>query len=1059
MTEREYTVIVNNIADLPDVEAELTASSGAGPIPDRTVDIANPRPGSRVQTHFMLTDDEAKALESDPRIRAVEIPPDQRTDISIGKHLTQQGNNFVRSTTHTANDINWGLVRCASTDNSVYQNNTTPSGNYITGMGGKNVDIVIQDSGIQADHPEWEDALTGTSRFQALDWYAASGLTGTQSANYYRDFDGHGTHCAGIAAGKTYGWAKQAHIYAQKLAGLEGSGDSGGTPISDAFDAIRLWHNAKTNGRPTVVNMSWGYGANLTTDPSSGNYRGNAWVWNPGEFQVGYDSRSGLWSGTGVVDRVFAGSPNYMRMPTRVASVDAEVDDLINAGVHVVIAAGNDLYKQDAPGGTDYDNTVVFGGTTYNYHRGSSPHSDVAGCFKVVNIDYHTQELIGDTGTDVISDSSTRGPGTDIMAPGTEIMSTLSNTNDYTDYNYPDNTSYKVGAISGTSMAAPQVAGVIAQHLEVFPEATPAQIKTRILNDAIDDEVYDPGQTDDYANYTETLLDTPNKFLYSKYNQQPVSFAGFSLTSAAQSATYVLSSSASSVNEGQSFTITLTTTGLSDNTVVSYAVSGIQAADLSSGDLTGEFTITSNTATASFTVDEDALTEGNETFTLTLLNGADSVDVTIVDTSITPVESYTLSSDVDNVNEGDSVVFTLTTTNVDDGTLVPYTITGVTSADIGGASLTGNFTVNSDTADVTISFAEDSTTEGAETIRLSLDNGEDFHEVTVNDTSQTPVTPDPTYTLSGVTGANEGDTITITLTTTNVDDATQVAYTVTGISSADLSAGTLTGYFTISSNTATVDWTLANDLTTEGTENMLISLDNGEDTHTVAIADSSRTPVYNNLSNDQSGAMNEGETVTFTLTSSDVPNGTTVGYTVTGIAAADLSSGSLSGNITMNSNIGTVSFTLANDAVTEGAETLTFTLAGTDSNGTATGGLSQNITIADTSIAFNADYTITVTNSGNSYNLSGTDRNGAVSGSQPALAFNDGDNVQFNVNSATASAHPFYIKTQQGAGLANQVNDVSGQGSETLQWTIDGTGTYYYQCRIHGAMNNTITVS
>jgi len=84
MSEKEYTVIVNNREDLAQVESELTASSGAGPIPARTVDIANPRPGSRVQTHFMLTDDEAETLRSDPRVRAVEIPPDQRDDVSIG---------------------------------------------------------------------------------------------------------------------------------------------------------------------------------------------------------------------------------------------------------------------------------------------------------------------------------------------------------------------------------------------------------------------------------------------------------------------------------------------------------------------------------------------------------------------------------------------------------------------------------------------------------------------------------------------------------------------------------------------------------------------------------------------------------------------------------------------------------------------------------------------------------------------------------------------------------------------------------------------------------------
>ena len=54
------------------------------------------------------------------------------------------------------------------------------------------------------------------SRVQQIDWYTASGLSGTQSANFYRDRDGHGTHCAGIAAGKTYGWAKRVQMFMLK---------------------------------------------------------------------------------------------------------------------------------------------------------------------------------------------------------------------------------------------------------------------------------------------------------------------------------------------------------------------------------------------------------------------------------------------------------------------------------------------------------------------------------------------------------------------------------------------------------------------------------------------------------------------------------------------------------------------------------------------------------------------------------------------------------------------------------------------------------------------------
>ena len=35
MSEKEYTVIVKDKADLADIETELTATSGSGPIPSR----------------------------------------------------------------------------------------------------------------------------------------------------------------------------------------------------------------------------------------------------------------------------------------------------------------------------------------------------------------------------------------------------------------------------------------------------------------------------------------------------------------------------------------------------------------------------------------------------------------------------------------------------------------------------------------------------------------------------------------------------------------------------------------------------------------------------------------------------------------------------------------------------------------------------------------------------------------------------------------------------------------------------------------------------------------
>ena len=82
----------------------------------------------------------------------------------------------------------------------------------------------------------------------------------------------------------------------------------------------------------------------------------------------------------------------------------------------------------------------------------------------------------------------------------------------------------------------------------------------------------------------------------------------------------------------------------------------------------------------------------------------------------------------------------------------------------------------------------------------------------------------------------------------------------------------------------------------------------------------------------------DGDTVTFTVNTRDIQDGTTVGYTISGIESGDLSAGSLTGNFTINSNTGTVNVTLANDVTTEGSEIMTLTLAATDSEGTTTNG-------------------------------------------------------------------------------------------------------------------------
>ena len=106
------------------------------------------------------------------------------------------------------------------------------------------------------------------------------------------------------------------------------------------------------------------------------------------------------------------------------------------------------------------------------------------------------------TSTDAFADFSNRGSCVDILAPGMHIISA--------GITGPTATSSK----SGTSMAAPHVAGVVANMLGIAPTLTPAQVATQLVANAT------------RATLTNLPAATTNALLY----QQPASSNSFSLS-------------------------------------------------------------------------------------------------------------------------------------------------------------------------------------------------------------------------------------------------------------------------------------------------------------------------------------------------------------------------------------------------------------------------------------------------------------------------------------------------------------------------------------------------
>lgn len=130
------------------------------------------------------------------------------------------------------------------------------------------------------------------------------------------------------------------------------------------------------------------------------------------------------------------------------STITAAVDRAVADGIVVVVAAGNN--NDDA----------------CRYSPASAPSAITVG---------------STTSTDARSSFSNYGTCVDIFAPGSGITSAWHTGTSATN------------TISGTSMASPHVAGVVARYLSAFPTATPATVASALTATAILDKVTSPG--------------------------------------------------------------------------------------------------------------------------------------------------------------------------------------------------------------------------------------------------------------------------------------------------------------------------------------------------------------------------------------------------------------------------------------------------------------------------------------------------------------------------------------------------------------------------------------
>ncbi len=301
---------------------------------------------------------------------------------------------------------------------------------------------------------------------------------------------------------------------------------------------------------------------------------------------------------------------------------------------------------------------------------------------------------------------------------------------------------------------------------------------------------------------------------------------------------------------------------------------------------------------------------------------------TLVQTQVAP--TYSVSESSTNVNEGDTVTFTITTTNVPNGTSLYWNTTGtVTADDFSDNAIQGYITVNNNSATITRTIRNDySVSEGAENFALQISEAGVL--VVTSNTVSVADTSAATYSISGSNTVVEGNTVTYTVNTTGVPDGTSLYYTV-NLGSVDVTP--VSGSFSITSNTGTFTLTAKQDLTVESDESLTVNIHivstSGPIVATMntIIEDTAFTIALTPAATSVNESPNGGTTnIVINVATSGVADGTVltsnvvaaVGSTITYGDGGDFSSQQK--YFTINNNVGVISIPVLRDGRTEGAE-------------------------------------------------------------------------------------------------------------------------------------------
>lgn len=450
MTLKKYTISVTEAQYWDEIHNVLVEDSNEDGIPDRQVTCSDYKEHSPTRGTFLLHGNEAQEIANHPHVEWIELDPTEYKDeypkpghyikrfnknVKVYRDLDASGIPATNPTSAELDRIGWGVIRTGiKTAGDFWGSQWGTSGDappinsdVSYSLTGRNVDVVVHDSGVLASHPEFLDE-NGVSRvrdvvldgpyyidpdyfngneYTYIRWDGRIGITTASAhawwqsgANRSAQFSsigtvnisstytaprsigvgsdgsselssGHGTACAGLIAGKTQGLGFEANIW--NMSGI-GEPASMSISIEQNYDLMKLFHqykpvNPETGVKnPTLINGSWGYqAAFLSSSTVTYLFRGTSGTFT-GNAAV-TDQVTAMKSG---LNPQILGVQESWSSSSRSNSTDTAGRELMDAGAIYVAAAGNNNQRlgvgSSDPDRLNYMSDNYFGTTDPRSH-------------------------------------------------------------------------------------------------------------------------------------------------------------------------------------------------------------------------------------------------------------------------------------------------------------------------------------------------------------------------------------------------------------------------------------------------------------------------------------------------------------------------------------------------------------------------------------------------------------------------------------------------------------------------------------------------------------------